>query len=295
MLISVVTTVYNNSEGLLQLFDKLVTQEEHNFEWIIIDDGSNFEQRKIMTKIRTNNIPFKIMLYHQANQGKHIALNYAFSKAKGDVTIIVDSDDKPLSTMISIINKYWTAKRMTDERLGIITFERGITFREPLRSLPKGENRDNYIDFRYKNSLYGDYAETFKTSILKKYSFPNFYGEKFLNEGYILNKLGEKYDSLFIDRIIYLSSYRNEGLTKNIRKIEWNNPVGTFEVCKMGLDNINISKKQMLKNIIKYYLFGIKNKISLRRLLNNIPNKIASIICIPIAVFLYFVFSIQYN
>lgn len=295
MIISIITPTYNNSEGVIELFNGLQKQTAFNFEWIIIDDGSNPQQQNKLKKIVNKKVPFVVKLFRQENQGKHIALNLAFSKVKGEVTIIIDSDDNPLPEMIEIINKYWTTKRLADPKLGIITFERGIDSNHPLRALPQNLWRDNYINYRYKNSLYGDYAETFDSSVLKNYRFPKFNNEKFLNEGYVLNKLGADVDSLFVDRILYTSKYRSEGLTRNIRKIEWNNPLGTYEVCKMALNNPYLSRKSLFKNIVKYCLFGLKNNISVKKLKNSVSEKYMFFICLPVSFALYIVFSLKYN
>lgn len=295
MIISIITPTYNNSEGVLDLFEELKKQTAFNFEWIIIDDGSNSQQQNKLKKLANKNVPFNIRLFRQKNQGKHIALNLAFSKIKGEVTIIIDSDDSPLPRMIEIINKYWTVKRLADPKLGIITFERGIDSKHPLQALPQKIWRDNYINYRYKNSLYGDYAETFDSRILKKYRFPSFNNEKFLNEGYVLNKLGANVDSLFVDRILYTGKYRSEGLTKNIRKIEWNNPIGTYEVCKMALNNPYLSKKSLFKNIVKYCLFGLKNNIPIKKLKDNVAEKYMFLICLPVSFICYVTFSLKYK
>lgn len=295
MIISIITPTYNNSEGVISLFDKLKKQTVFNFEWIIVDDGSSLQQQHKLDKLKDQKIPFNIRIFRQANQGKHIALNLAFSKIKGEITIIIDSDDSPIPKMIEIINNYWTAERLEDLELGIITFERGKNSEQPLQSLPRKIWRDNYVNYRYKHSLYGDYAETFRSSILKKYTFPRFKNEKFLNEGYVLNKIGAKFDSLFVDQILYISEYRPEGLTKNIRKIEWNNPIGTYEVCKISLNNPYLSRKSVFKNIIKYCLFGLKNNIPIKKMKKDVSEKCIFYICLFISFVLYSVFSLKYN
>lgn len=295
MIVSIITPTYNNSEGVIDLFDKLQKQTIFNFEWIIVDDGSSPQQQNKLNKLKTQKALFNIRIFRQANQGKHVALNLAFSKVKGEVTIIIDSDDRPIPRMMEIINKYWTIQRLEDSKLGIITFERGTDSKHPLQPLPKNLWRDNYTNYRFKNSLYGDYAETFKSSVLRKYNFPKFNHEKFLNEGYILNKLGASVESLFVDKIIYISEYRSEGLTKNIREIEWNNPVGTFEVSKMSLNNPYLSSKSLLKNTIKYCLFGLRNNISIKKLKANMSEKYIFFACLPIAFIFYIVFSLKYR
>lgn len=57
---------------------------------------------------------------------------------------------------------------------------------------------DNYNTYIINNGVKGDKAEVFRTSILKKYKFPEFKGEKFLGEGVLWSKISHDYDMVFL-------------------------------------------------------------------------------------------------
>lgn len=47
-MISIITPTFNRASTLVRLFDSLLKQSCKDFEWIIIDDGSVDETRKVV-------------------------------------------------------------------------------------------------------------------------------------------------------------------------------------------------------------------------------------------------------
>ena len=92
MQITIFTPTYNRAYILPRLFQSLKNQKATNFEWLIIDDGSNDDTEDVVEKFIAE-ADFNIRYYKQNNQGKHIALNLAALKAEGDWMITIDSDD----------------------------------------------------------------------------------------------------------------------------------------------------------------------------------------------------------
>ena len=59
MLVSVITTTYNRDKLLLRLFNTLQKQSNYNFEWIVIDDGSDKKFQEVFSKIERTETIFK--------------------------------------------------------------------------------------------------------------------------------------------------------------------------------------------------------------------------------------------
>ena len=106
MLVSVITTVYNRKKELLRLFKSLENQTDKEFEWIVVDDKSMDGTIETLKTLEEKKCDFKIKaIFKEENEGKHIALNYAFDHVNGDVVIIIDSDDVALPNMVEKTKK----------------------------------------------------------------------------------------------------------------------------------------------------------------------------------------------
>ena len=76
--VTVFTPTYNRAKVLHRVYDSLVKQTFTDFKWIIVDDGSADETRKVVRAFEAEK-KIEIEYYFQTNQGKHIATNYAVS------------------------------------------------------------------------------------------------------------------------------------------------------------------------------------------------------------------------
>ncbi|MFC6163340.1 glycosyltransferase family 2 protein [Lactiplantibacillus dongliensis] len=296
MLVSIITTVYNRKDKILRLFQSLEKQTNESFEWIIVDDSSNDNTYEGLELIEASNCGFKrkIKYLHQ-NSGKHIALNYGVQMAAGEITIIVDSDDVADPKMISRIIQQWKVEgRASDRKLGIIVFERFSSDGTPLRKVPHDNVRANLVAYRYGNGLMGDYAETFKTSVLRKHAFPKFKNERFLSEDYVWIDIGRVYDAIFVQQGIYTTKYDEDGLTLNSKRIMWDNPIGVMKLAEKRL-SIETPMYWKLKFIMVYMIFSFRNKVSIFTIIRKVPNKLFAILLLLPSSFVYLVMKNRFR
>ena len=113
-MITVLTPTYNRERTLTKAYNSLVEQECKEFEWLIIDDGSKDNTKKLVDKfIKENKISIRYFL--KKNGGKHTALNYGIPKSKGDLILILDSDDYLSKDAIKLIKDYWKKYKYNDK------------------------------------------------------------------------------------------------------------------------------------------------------------------------------------
>ena len=72
--ISVITPTYNRANVLHRVYDSLIHQTYREFEWIIVDDGSEDNTKAVVNQF-VQEADFDIVYYYQNNNGKHIAVN----------------------------------------------------------------------------------------------------------------------------------------------------------------------------------------------------------------------------
>ena len=89
-MISVITTTYNRCELLKLALDSVLTQTFHDFEYIIIDDGSNDNTRNEISGCNDKRVRY----FYMNNTGYlSKARNRGLEEAKGNIVAFLDSDD----------------------------------------------------------------------------------------------------------------------------------------------------------------------------------------------------------
>lgn len=90
-MISVIIPAYNVEKYIERCVNSIIAQTYHDWEIILIDDGSSDSTLEICNVIasRCNNI----YVYHQENQGVSAARNFGFDHSHGAYIIFVDADD----------------------------------------------------------------------------------------------------------------------------------------------------------------------------------------------------------
>ena len=96
-LITVLTPTYNRGSLLKNLYKSLCQQEVMNFNWLIIDDGSNDDTELVVKSFKQQ--CFNIRYFYKENGGKHTAINYAMSYISTSLTIILSLS--PISTSVT--------------------------------------------------------------------------------------------------------------------------------------------------------------------------------------------------
>jgi glycosyltransferase involved in cell wall biosynthesis len=89
--VSVVIPTYNRADTILKAIDSVLKQTFHDFEIIIIDDGSTDKTYEIVKQINDKRIRY---IRHEKNKGASSARNTGIKIAKGQYIAFQDSDDE---------------------------------------------------------------------------------------------------------------------------------------------------------------------------------------------------------
>lgn len=89
--ISVIVPVYNVEDFLVKCLDSIALQSFHDFEVLIVDDGSTDNSSAIAKDYEEKYDQFRVIT--QENGGLGAARNTGIEAAKGDYFLFVDSDD----------------------------------------------------------------------------------------------------------------------------------------------------------------------------------------------------------
>lgn len=254
-MISIVTATYNREKLLHQLYESLTQQTCQDFEWIVVDDGSNDNTLDILSTFR-NEHKINMNYFYQDNSGKHIAVNNAVKNSNKQFVFIVDSDDYlPVDAIKKIKERIEEFHNLTiSKELAGICFLKADYKGKIIGSTLEHSTVCNYLDYRYRYNITGDKAEIFLKNILLEFPFPEYKDEKFCPEALIWNRIAKEYDMYFCNDIVYHCEYLQGGLTSNIYKVRKNSPRATLTYyCE--LYNSNIPYRTKVKSLMNYWRF----------------------------------------
>ena len=90
--VSVIVPVYNAGEYIFRCLNSIINQDFHDYELIIINDGSTDSSLEIIEDtLKDTTIEYKIL--KQENQGVSQARNRGIDEARGEYLVFVDADD----------------------------------------------------------------------------------------------------------------------------------------------------------------------------------------------------------
>lgn len=266
--ITVFTPTYNRGYIIEKAYQSLCRQSKHHFEWVVVDDGSTDNTEELLSKWIQEPHDFPIRYTKVKNGGKHRAINVGVKLAKGELFLILDSDDYLPDNSLEIVEK-WEASiaDQKDKFLGVVGLRYSFSGKV-LGNKVEGTFKDFSPHLEFKMGLRGDRAEVFYTNILKKYPFPEIEGENFISEGMMWKEIGfkEKKKFRYFNENVMFCEYIEDGLSQNRKNIELKNPQGVLLNIKKEILYTPNSYVRRLKLWNKYLLLCDAKKYSHKKM-----------------------------
>jgi len=216
MLVTIATPSYNRAALLPRLYRSLCEQTCSDFEWLVVDDGSDDDTPQVMESI-IGESRIAVRYIRKPNGGKHTAVNLSALEAHGELLFIADSDDWLYSAIID------------DEAFcGVCGLDEYADGRVVGSGLPQDVIDASPQNIREKWGVTGDMKEVFLTEVLRSFPFPEIPGEKFCPEVLIWNRIGQKYKLRYFNKTIYTVEYQPNGLTQGITRARMNSQVASM-------------------------------------------------------------------
>ncbi len=252
--LTILTPTYNRSDCLPKLYHSLKNQNNRDFLWMIVDDGSK-DKTEALVQNWMKEGEVSIRWIRKENGGKHTALNAGIARIQTELTFIVDSDDWLPEDAVSTILHYYRLYPGDNALCGYSFLRFYPDGRVNEAFFPKEEERSTYVNVRINGGIGGDKAEVFFTEILKRYPFPVFEGEKFLPEDLVWVQMSGPYEMIHINRCIYISDYLEGGLTRSGKRMKLKSPRGMMARSCVYLKDPAVNLKTKLKMALLYNVY----------------------------------------
>lgn len=254
MLVTIFTPTYNRKDKIGKVYESLKKQENKDFEWLIVDDGSVDNTSELIEEfIKENQITIKYV--KQNNGGKHVAYNTALNYATGKYFFCVDSDDWLNENFINELR----CVSLSKEYSGFIAYKKNSENELLSDTFPEMLDECSLLTLNEEYQCRGEFSIIIRLDIAKKYSFPVFKNEKFMCESIVYDRIGEEYKFKLLNKVATICEYQEDGLTCNYNNLIKNNPSGFCLYFMQRVDLIHsfIGKINMAG---KYHCFRIFSK-----------------------------------
>jgi len=242
--LTVFTPTYNRKHTIFRTFESLCRQSCEDFDWLIIDDGSNDGTKEWVESlgqkivfhgpsfdwmgspiagddenhfvIETDSSVFgksvQVEYIYKPNGGLYTGYNTAYSTIQTELCVCIDSDDYMPENAIEIILNAWNNSRKQYEKIefgGIVGLDFNVVDKKPI-----GGYFDSSIKYSYFQDLYhgGDTKQVMRTDLMKTV-IPQvgFEGEKDFNPYYLLMQICDRYPLLVSNENFCWVEYQTTG------------------------------------------------------------------------------------
>ncbi len=276
--ISVFTPTYNRAYSLPRLYESLKAQTFHDFEWVVVDDGSVDDTEALIRRMQKEKPFFEIRYKKTENGGKHRAINRGMELVRGELMFFVDSDDWLGADALEWIDrverdlpkddaqKYAGVQGLKCHTDGTLV---GTTF--------QGDWLDCFTHVRGKHGITGDKAEAYYSELIRKYPFPEIDGENFVTERLVWNRIAQAgYQMRYFNQGIYFCEYLEDGLTHGGNRLYANNPKQWGMAIALDYE---VGAMNWFNTTTQYYIYYLweKDRLDKKEIAHNLSVSVAGL------------------
>lgn len=301
--LTVFTPAYNRAHTIERTYKSLCRQTNHDFMWIIIDDGSTDNTHKLceswifadtMNSSTGNEIIgyardakwLKIHYVYKKNGGMHTAHNEAYRHIGTELAVCIDSDDWMPDNGVEMIISRWC--RYGNEKyagmVGLDIFEDGYVVGT---CFPKGLHECKTYDMGPKYGVVCDKKYVYRTDVIKKYlPYPEFEGERYGTVNYLYQVIDHDYDMLCSNDVYCIVEYQSDGLSVNIFNQLKQSPKTRAVECNIEMKHQPYLKNK-LKKAIQYTTCAILSKNI--NYIKDTSSKVLVLLATPLGILYYII------
>lgn len=297
--ITVFTPTYNRADLLGRGYKALCHQTNHDFKWLIIDDGSKDNTRELVMSwvskeglkltdngfigISKDYIWLEIRYEYKENGGLHTGYNKAIELMDTEICVCIDSDDYMPDDGVEICVNEW-AKYRSKNVAGLVGYD--VTIQgNLLGERVKDGKIVHYIKLKQDKRFQADNKLVMRVDLLKLAApQPSFPGERNFNPIWMILMIDQIAPFVLLDKTLCIVDYQTDGMAANIVNQYFNSPNSFMELRKLyvNLKYTSISWR------IKQYIHLVANA----KMANKSPfidgvNKFGVLVAFPLGSILY--------
>ena len=250
MKLTIFTPAYNRAQTLPRLYRSLQYQACHDFEWLIVDDGST-DGTETVAREFTREQDFPVRYIRKENGGKHTAHNLALEQARGEWFLCVDSDDYLADGAVAALLSFLEER---DPPEGVVAYKTDIRGNLLSGAFPQEPDQVKLHSLSLDYGCTGEFTLVFRTDFAREYPFPVFPGERFITESAIYDRMDREGWFALLRSVITVCEYQPDGYSRSTDNLMRSSPNG---FCLYFLQRIDLQRSIVSRLVCagKYWCF----------------------------------------
>lgn len=275
------TPTYNRVHTLPRTYESLCRQTCKDFEWLVIDDGSNDGTRKwiesLGKKIALDGCRFdwmgrlvdgsdenhfviqtpnmRVEYVYKQNGGLYTGYNVAYALIESELCVCIDSDDFVPDDAVEKILTFWREKG-SDKYCGILGLDYNVATKAPIGGKFPPTLTEVFVHEMHTRKLHkGDTKQVLRTDLMKSLApIIGFEGEKNFNPVYLIHQVCDKFPILVLNENLCWVEYQdaNSSMSANIFKQYVNSPRSFAKMRLQEMELIHNTLKDRFRSAIHY-------------------------------------------
>jgi glycosyltransferase involved in cell wall biosynthesis len=213
---TVFTPTFNRAHTLPRVWASLRQQSFRDFEWVIVDDGSNDNTPELIPAFRAQSA-FPVVYLKQQHGHKKAAFNHGVREARGELFLTLDSDDECVPHALERLWWHWNnIPSVERERFSAVTAlcaypdGRIVGSRLPVTDWLDSDS----IEMAHRWKVPGDKWGFQRTDIMRRFPFPE-HIRGFVPEGVVWTQISLHYKTRFVNEVLLTVHPTSDGLTRS--------------------------------------------------------------------------------
>lgn len=249
-ILTVFTPAYNRAHTLPRTYESLLRQNNKDFLWLIVDDGSQDDTGELVKQWQSVDNGFEIRYIYKKNGGMHTAHNTAYENIDTELNVCVDSDDCLADGAVEKILTKWNQVKHLGYA-GIIGLDTDMEGNLIGKGFPE-ELKETTLSGYYAAGGSGDKKLVYRTDVIKQYlPYPVFAREKYVALAYVYRQIDQKYLLAVLPEVLCNVDYQPDGHSTGMWKEYVRSPRGFAAWRKLCMQYPE-SKKRMIVDCVHY-------------------------------------------
>jgi glycosyltransferase involved in cell wall biosynthesis len=264
---TVFTPTYNRAHTLHRVYESLKAQTYRDFEWLIVDDGSTDNTRKLVEQWQQENL-FPIRYLYQENSGKHIAFNRGVREAKGELFLTFDSDDSCVPEALERFKYHWDAipENKKKDFSAVTCLCKDQEGKIIGSFFPLDPTDSDSLEIRYRFKVVGEKWGFHRTDVLRDFPFPETIKRTYISDSpFVWNKIARKYKTRFVNEILRIYWIEPASIIRNGNPARHaiGSQISNLTVLNEEIDWLRVAPLSFLRSAIHYSRFSFHTGTSI--------------------------------
>jgi hypothetical protein len=205
--------------------------------------------------------------------------------AKGFMTVILDSDDMLVPNALERLKYHWDGipEEEREQFAGIASLCAFMNGEISGSRYPQDVMDSTYLELRRQYRVSGEKKLAVRTAVLKKFPFPEFEGERYIQPGLVWKRMAHEYKLRFVNEAIHLTDPQPDGLSSDRFRLRMENPRG-HRLCLLEDANLHVDRRRkfaLLKRHARYVRFSLHGGIGFVEQARDIDSRLLWMTSLP--------------